>query len=370
VPLDETFNTHNGVFRVAGRVIKDVHEAPEMTFADVIRHSSNIGMVLAAERLTPQEHYEALRDFGFGVPTGVQFPSEAAGMFRSPARWSKQSKASLSMGYEITVTPLQLAAAYGALANDGVLLQPTLVKEIRDADGQVVFRHTPRAVRRVVSPGTAAAMRRLLRDVVDSGTAKRADLATFEVGGKSGTARRTAQGRYVQGAYTANFVGLFPADEPQLVVLVKIDAPTGTYYGGQVAAPVMKAVLEAALASSDVSLDHERMTRKPLPPDPPRLAARRDSVRRQVVEAAGELATDGSLPVVLTLPAVREETSRVVVSRPVPAVAGLPLRRAVHALHQAGFRVRVVEGGAVGTTEPAAGTVRPAGTMVAVHAGR
>jgi cell division protein FtsI (penicillin-binding protein 3) len=371
VPLQEVFPTYDGVFKVAGRTIRDVHKASEMSFADVIRHSSNIGMVLAAERLTPQEHFEALRDFGFGLPTGVQFPSEAAGMFRAPARWSKQSKASLSMGYEITVTPLQLAAAYGALANGGLLLQPTLVKEIRAADGTVLHRHAPRPVRRVVSEATAAEMRRLLRAVVDSGTATRANLTTYEVGGKSGTARRTVGGRYAQGSYTANFVGLFPAEDPQLVVLVKLDAPTGTYYGGQVAAPVMKAVLEAALASSDAALDHGRLTRKPRAPEPPQLAARRDSVRNEVVEAAGELAVDGSVPVVLTLdaaPAARE-TAHVVVARPVPSVAGLPLRRAVHELHRAGFKVRVVDGGREGETAPAAGALRPAGALIALHRG-
>jgi cell division protein FtsI (penicillin-binding protein 3) len=369
IPLDEVVNTHNGVFTVAGRTIRDVHKASAMSFADVIRHSSNIGIVLAAERLSPQEHYEALRDFGFGVPTGVQFPSEAPGFFRTPARWSKQSKASLSMGYEITVTPLQLAAAYGAIANGGVLLQPTLVKEIRDANGVVVHRHTPREVRRVVSEATALEMRRLLRAVVDSGTATRADLATFEVGGKSGTARRTVGGRYAQGQYTANFVGLFPADDPQLVVLVKLDSPSGAYYGGQVAAPVMKVVLEAAIASSDAALDHGRLVRKTPKPPSPKLAARADSVRRTIVESAGELAVDGSVPIVLTLPASPTPRVALTTLRRIPDVRGLPARRAVHELHRAGFRVLLVEGGTAGVTQPAAGAVQPAGAVVELARG-
>ncbi len=370
VPLDRVFATHNGVFTVAGRTVHDVHRAATMTFADVIRHSSNIGMILAAEALTPQEHYEALRDFGFGVTTGLPFPSEASGFFRTPARWSRQSKASLSMGYEITVTPVQLAAAYGAIANDGVLMQPQLVREIRAADGTVLHRTQPRAVRRVISSRTAATMRSLLRTVVDGGTGVRADLATYEVGGKSGTALRTVNGRYVTGEYNANFVGLFPADDPQLVVLVKLDAPSGSsYYGGQTAAPVMRVVLEAALASSDAALDPGRLRRKAAPQLTPQLVARADSLRRVVAEAAGQLSGDGDVPIVLTLPATPPARSTVGSARRVPDVRGLPARQALSQLHRAGFRVQVVGGGGAGETRPAAGTLLPSGGVVRWYRG-
>ena len=108
-----------------------------VTLADVIRYSSNVGIVQFAERLTPREQYESLRDFGFGTPTGVPYPMEAAGMLREPQRWSKQSPASLAMGYEISVTPLQLARGVRAIANGGELLEPALVKEVRDPDGKV-----------------------------------------------------------------------------------------------------------------------------------------------------------------------------------------------------------------------------------------
>jgi cell division protein FtsI (penicillin-binding protein 3) len=369
VPLDEVINTHDGVLQLGARTIRDVKKSSSMTFAEVIRYSSNIGMIAVSERLTPQQHYEALRDFGFGVPTGVPYPSEASGFFRTPSRWSSQSRASLSMGYEITITPLQLAAAYGAIANGGRLLQPTLVKEIRNAAGEVVYQHEPRVVRQVVSSETAAQMRALLRDVVDSGSAVKADLATYAVGGKSGTARRTENGRYAAGQYTANFVGLFPADDPQLVVLVKLDAPDGTYYGGQVAAPVMKVVLQAALASSDAALDRGRLTRKTPKPPTPALAARQDSARLRVVVSAGELAADGSVPIVLSLPMPTQAAPAVGGVRPVPDVRGVPLRRAVHELHQAGFRVVTTEGGSAGDTAPAAGTLLSAGQIVQLRRG-
>src|SRR5205823_5932121 len=136
-----------------------------LTLADVIRFSSNIGIVQFADRLSPREEFEALRDFGLGAPTGLPYPAEAAGTLRPPSGWSRQTPASLAMGYEVSVTPLQLALAYGAIANGGELLEPLLVKEVRDADGETRFRGTRRVVRRVIPEGVARTMRELLATV-------------------------------------------------------------------------------------------------------------------------------------------------------------------------------------------------------------
>ncbi|HEY0971341.1 MAG TPA: penicillin-binding protein 2, partial [Gemmatimonadales bacterium] len=261
---DEVIATYDGAYMSKGRrnPIRDVHRASSMTVADIIRHSSNVGIVRLAERMTPAEQYQALRDFGFGTPTGVAYPSEASGMLPHPRRWSLPTQAALAMGYEVGVTPLQLASAYAAIANGGELLEPALVKEIRAPDGTVTYRHERRVVRRVISPRAAATMRGLLAAVVDSGTATDATLTTYEVGGKSGTARLNTGRGYEGGAYTASFVAIFPAEEPQLVVLVKLDRPQGVYYGGATAGPVTKAVLEAALAASDAALDRGELARR------------------------------------------------------------------------------------------------------------
>src|SRR6185503_14913619 len=135
---------------VAGRTINDVHKADRLTLADVIRFSSNVGIARFSERLTNREQYELLRDYGFGTPTGMTYPSEAAGRLREVKDWSAQSHASLAIGYEISVTPLQLAVAYGAIANGGKLMQPAIVKSVHDADGRVVYEHQPRVVRQVL----------------------------------------------------------------------------------------------------------------------------------------------------------------------------------------------------------------------------
>ncbi|HEY3114358.1 MAG TPA: penicillin-binding protein 2, partial [Gemmatimonadaceae bacterium] len=253
----DVVNTHGGKLELDGRVISDMHKTSALSLADVIRYSSNVGIVEFGQRLTTREKYETFRDLGFGMPLGVPLPAEAAGTLREPKQWSKQTPASILMGYEIAVTPLQLVTAYSAIANGGELLEPHLVKEVRSLDAKVIYRAEPRAVRRVMSGEVARTVQQLLLAVVREGTATKADLASFDVAGKSGTARRTSQNEgYTAGNYTASFVGLFPGNDPQYVVLVKLDSPKGAHYaGGDIAAPVTQIVLRAALAARDAALD-------------------------------------------------------------------------------------------------------------------
>src|SRR5690606_34282267 len=140
--------------------------------------SSNIALVKFAKRLSPGQQYAYLRDFGLGTLTGIEYPAESSGLLRRPAQWSRLSSASLAMGYEISVTPLQMLAAYGALANGGVLMEPYLVREVRGPDGKVLVRRNPTVVRRVVPEEVARAVTEVLVDVVEKGTATRAALAT------------------------------------------------------------------------------------------------------------------------------------------------------------------------------------------------
>src|SRR5258708_21752551 len=147
----DVVSTFGGKLTINGRTITDEHRADHFTVADVIRFSSNVGIVQFADRLSAREEFEALRDFGFGSATGIPYPVEAAGTLREPARWSRQSGNSLAMGYEIAVTPLQLAAAYVALANGRARLEPALVKEGRAPDGRALYSRSRKVVRRVMS---------------------------------------------------------------------------------------------------------------------------------------------------------------------------------------------------------------------------
>lgn len=378
-PADQV-NTMDGHITINGRRIDDADEHPAwLSLADVIKHSSNVGIVLFGERLTPREKFELLRDAGFGTPTGIPLPAESPGTLREPARWSRQSAASVVMGYEIAVTPLQLAMAYGAIANGGVLLAPHIVKEIRSPRGEVIYRAQPRRVRRIMPASVAATIRGMLRAVVASGTSTRADLATYDVAGKSGTARRVSAGRYERGSYTASFVGMFPEENPQYVILVKLDNPQGAYYGGVVAGSVTNVVLRAALAARDAALDLGALSRyahaprrdttagtRAIVPEP---TGRRDSPpaldsaargRILAVGADTDPRTDASY--IVKLPARPRISPPVSAIRVVPDVAGLPVRDAVRILHDAGFRVALAPG--LAATLPAAGTPLARGRVV------
>jgi cell division protein FtsI (penicillin-binding protein 3) len=370
VKPDERVDTENGVYTLEGRTITDVHAEASMTLTEVIRYSSNIGIVKFASRLAPRDQYEVLRDVGFGTPTGVPFPSEAGGTLTTPDEWTRVSPASLAMGYEIAVTPVQLAVAYAAIANGGELLEPTIIREIRDPTGRVRFRHERRVIRRVMDEGVARTVRGMLIGAVEEGTGGSAGLGSFSVAGKTGTARIARGGRYATREYTASFVGFFPADDPQYVVLVKIDRPTGAYYGGQTAAPVTRAVLEAAIAARDAALDRRALASKESLDALAKAGPHAEDLHEaeRVVEQV-EPAHVVELPVTLAAVgaparagAIRTQRSA---ARAVPNVRGMQLREAVRTLHRAGFRVQLAAAtGAASATWPHAGAVLREGSLV------
>ena len=334
------------------RVITDAHRTTgNLTLARTIQVSSNIGMAKFSSRLSPEEQYEMLRDFGFGAPTGAEFPSESRGRLERPDKWEPMyTRASVAMGYEFGVTPVQLAAAYGAIANDGVLLTPTLVREIRNAAGTPIYRHRPEPVRRVVTLAVAAQLREFLRGAAsEGGTGEEAQLVNYTVLGKTGTAVRFENGRYVHGTYTASFAALFPADDPQLVVIVKIDNPRGKYYGGLTAAPVTRTMLQQALASRRIAIEHTR-------------SAVRDPGAAQ--ESLSPKPAPTPTRVVLSWP--YHPTDTIARERPIPPVDGRPVREATLALHQSGFRVSLKGLGRVIRTVPTAGETAKPGTTVVV----
>lgn len=370
VSLSDTVDTGNGTWTVNQRTLHDVHAGGRMSVADALRESSNVGIAKAALAFNPGQQYENLRDFGFGVPTGIEIPGEVGGLLRRPDRWSAQSPASLAIGYEISVTPLQMAMAYGALANGGILMQPRLVKEIRDADGNVVESFGPQRVRRVVSESVARSVSRVLVDVVEDGTGTAAGLGVFKVAGKTGTSRiYTAEKGYAGGHYPS-FVGFFPAEDPQLVVFVKLESPKGAYYGGAVAAPVTRATMEAALAARATPLDRGqllksvRATAMPAPTsvrfaaqpiDPPAPPAYAEDV---ILASAGldGLSADASLAADATADEILADDVAPPTGVPVPDVAGLPARIAARRLHALGLRVRQEGAGQILGTFPTAGT--------------
>jgi cell division protein FtsI (penicillin-binding protein 3) len=353
--LTDSVYAEEGRYQLHGRTLTDVKRHGWLTLEEALRFSSNIALAKVGARLQPHEHYLALRDFGFGSPTGVGYPSEAGGLLRRPAQWSRQSAASLAIGYEMSVTPLQMAMAYGVLANDGLLFEPRLVREVRSRGGRVEGSTGPRTVRRVIPAEVAAELRRALAGAVEDGTGRAAALGPFSVAGKTGTVRIAAGGRYREGAYYASFAGFFPAEDPQLVIIVKLDEPQGQYYGGATAAPVTRATLEAALAARSTPLDRSMMARPaaapafgaavvPAPDAGPYRAEPRKVVR--VARSAGTSPTPVLIP---------DSAAPALARLPVPDVTGMAMRDGVRLLHAAGFRLRVEGSGRVVRTLPEAG---------------
>jgi len=249
-PNTMVFGEH-GRMTVANTVIHDHERLGWVSFAQVIQKSSNIGAAKTGMALGEQRLYRYLQAFGFGQRTEIDLPGEGAGLFRNPKDWGRRSVASISMGQEIGVTPLQMASAVAAIANGGVLMKPYVVSEIRDADGNILRQVPPQVKRRVISPETARSVTKILEGVVTDGTGTKAAIPGFQVAGKTGTAQKIdpRTGAYSATRVVASFVGYVPADMPQLAMLVVIDEPQGeASSGGSVAAPVFSRVGEQVLS--------------------------------------------------------------------------------------------------------------------------
>ena len=238
-----------GKYPVGKFIIHDHHPYGTLSFTEVLQHSSNIGMAKVGERLGKETYSAYLRAFGLGRTTGIGLPGESAGLLPAPTSWSRLDFVTASFGQGFATTPLQLACAYAALANDGVLMRPYIVQEVLNADGKVVEAHGPQRLWQAVRSDTAHQVLAMMEKVVSKeGTGWRAQIDGFRVAGKTGTSQKPdPRGGYSSHARIASFVGIVPADRPRLVVLVAIDEPKTAVYGGEVAAPVFKAITQQAL---------------------------------------------------------------------------------------------------------------------------
>ncbi len=237
----------NGAYRVGPHILHDHRPHGSLSFAEVIEQSSNIGVTKIAQKLGPERFYRYARRFRFGMKTGIDLAGEVAGTLKPPSRWSKTSIGAIPIGQEVTVTPIQLAAAIAAVANGGVYMRPYVVKAVRDKDGTVVRRFDPREVGRVIRPETARRLTAILTGVVERGTGRRAAIAGVPVAGKTGTAQKIVEGTYSHSRFYASFIGFAPADDPRVAAVVVFDEPHPSHYGGTVAAPVFREVVADTL---------------------------------------------------------------------------------------------------------------------------
>jgi cell division protein FtsI (penicillin-binding protein 3) len=329
VTPDQLIDAAGGRIRFGSRVIRDTHDYGVLSFTDVIVKSSNVGAIRVGLRLGPQRLTDYVRRFGFGRRTSPDFPAESAGIVWDPAKLTDSALASISMGYQVSVTPLQMAAAVSSVANGGELVQPRVVRAvIRDN----VRTPVPRKVvnRTIEDPEVLAQMTAIMEKVVEDGTAKAARIAGFTIAGKTGTAAQLVDGRYSATDWNASFVGFVPSRDPAFTLIVVIDAPhTKGHTGGVAAAPVFRRIAEAALRHTG--------TPASINPPAPIIAGRKEPI-----------AQSAAVPVIAT--------ARAGGPLVMPDVRGMSGRDAVQLMADIGVDVRLRGTGIVVDQNPAPGT--------------
>jgi len=251
----DSFFCENGSYKVYDRTIHDHSKHGYLTFQQIIKFSSNIGASKVGEKMGKERLYRYISAFGFGEKTRIGLPGEGKGIVHHPRYWSPVALDTISFGQGVSVTGVQLAAALSAIANGGSLMKPYVVEKITNEKGEVVQSFKPETIRKVISEETARKVRVLLKAATEKGgTGEGAVPAGYEVAGKTGTAQKvdSLMGGYSDDRYVSGFMGFAPADAPKLVVLVIVDEPQGDSYGGVVAAPIFKMIMEKALPSLNV----------------------------------------------------------------------------------------------------------------------
>lgn len=254
---NEQFDCNRGSLQVGGRTFNDKHCSNQSTYIDAFAVSSNIGAIKTGQKVGKALFYNYAREFGFGEATGIELPAESKGLIRQPDSWNGDSLASMSIGYEISVTALQSASAFATIANDGVRVKPRIIKEIRQADGQV-FSATEIEKHQVVSAETARQLRQMMQKVVLSGTGKRAQLNGYSSAGKTGTAWKYDEKlkRINENKYVSSFIGFAPVENPAVVIAIILDEPQGAMRdGGHVSAPIFREIAEGILPELHVAPD-------------------------------------------------------------------------------------------------------------------
>jgi penicillin-binding protein 2 len=370
VKPEDKIDCQMGQITVAGRLIHDHRPFGVLTVADALAQSSNVGAIKLGLLVGNESMYDYMKRLGFGARTGIDLAGESSGLLRALNHWQPSSIGSLAMGQEIGVTPLQMATAYCVLANDGMLVKPHLVRELRSPEGTVTFQ-AKTETRRALKPETTAALRNMLEGVTLHGTARKAQLDGYTAAGKTGTAQKIDPKTHAYSAtkYIGSFVGFAPVNKPAVVIIVVIDEPQGSYHGGDVAAPVFREIAEQILPDLSVSPDIETK-----PPSQAIAQAARPSPRQMEDQQQSE-AREATLPKIAarSFSGQSKEVVFAVATRRaalMPDLRGQSVRDALRSCQQLGLRLEARgEGHALRQTPEPGAEVDP-GRVVRVDFGR
>ncbi|MBN1622613.1 MAG: penicillin-binding protein 2 [Endomicrobiales bacterium] len=261
VKRSEVIWCEEGKYKVFDHTIRDHEKRGLLTFDQVIEYSSNIGTLKIGNRLGKDNLYKYIRQFGFYSKTGIGLPGEARGLLKHPDKWSGLSLPVISFGQEVGVTAIQIINAYSSIANGGVLLKPTIIKEIRGQEGELISSCEKNVVRRVISDQVADEIKSILTGVVERGTGQHARIKNYSVAGKTGTAQKRdpETNTYSLTAYISSFCGFLPVSDPKLTILVIIDEPQGDYWASSVATPVFYNVAKRSIQYLRIKPDQETL---------------------------------------------------------------------------------------------------------------
>jgi len=382
---DDIVFCENGRYQIYDREVKDATPYQWLSLQKVLKKSSNIGMAKITKDLDKRIVYKYLRAFGFGLESGIDLPGEASGEYKHYIEWSQYSTIAMSIGYEISVSPVQMVMAYAAIANGGLLLKPKIIltEQERQRGGA-----KPEIIRRVIAPTTAKTLTGMLEEVVYDGTGKRAFINGLRIAGKTGTAMKydPAKKSYSEDSFVSSFIGFFPAEAPQYLIYVMIDNPRIDHLGGKVAAPTFKRILQRILKYVDIQPEFNRqlvegsVRQFPVVPD---LTNKRIDVARAIarhlgfellIEDEGDFVLSQKLVVesgqptkqklILKLGRINSSTAAYVA---VPDIVGMDLRSAVSKLAQYQLRAYIHGSGRVIAQNPKPGTKMRAGARCVIE---
>ncbi|MBT5271106.1 MAG: transpeptidase family protein [Candidatus Marinimicrobia bacterium] len=348
-PMD-MFDCEGGKYSIHGIDVKDWKSFDNLTFAEVLQNSSNIGIIKAVELLDESMMFNTARKFGFSEKSGIQFPYESSGSLKNNKLWSELSKSEIAIGYEVSVTTLQMAMAYSAIGNGGVLMKPQLIQKLKTPKGHEQIIDHMDALRRVASKKTMHTMADILEKAVSQGTGTKAFLPNLRIAGKTGTAKKLKDGKYVS-EYVASFASFYPSDDPEYTLIVTVDHPrTGGYTGGMVAAPIAKEIYRRIYNLK--GRDAEPYLQASVPKD------RDESVNQAPRSLQGQLLS-------ASLPILRANAAQVTM----PDLKGMSLKMSLSGLYAMGLKPIPQGSGRVIRQVPAAGRTLKAGQSVEIYLG-
>ena len=385
VDPEDMVNCGNGRIVIYGKTIHDAHPYSQLSFRDVVVHSSNIGMIRMSEIIQSSELYRQICNLGFLGRTGIEMQGEAVGSLPTVSNWSGLTKPNVVIGQGVTVTMLQLAMAYAAIANDGVLMRPTVIRGVRTGEDELE-RQKPLALRRVMTSRTARIMSDFLKGVVEDGTGKLASVKGLAVAGKTGTPQLVKpEGGYYQDKFAPVFVGYFPADKPEYLCLILLEdaqGEKGEHMGGNVAAPIFGSVAERIMGLRPDLYKYEKSDKKHQASEQIKvpdlaLVSVAEAVRSlkeaglvmerhgegaviyDQMPAPGTVANPGDLVQVTLGPLERSKGTTMIM----PVLTGLSLRDAVKKATENGLAVKVSGTGRVMRQSPSSGARVPMGEV-------